>query len=251
MQQAVVLGGSRGLGAHISTRLAQSGWKVTATGRSVSADNLLTGAIDYFQADLNDDDALSSLDELLSERRPELIVHNAVSYGSRDGSQPDARELVELFRVNAITPYILLREYLSAASRQGSPCSCITISSDSIYNAKQSTGPYAASKAAMKVLATALADSCRGSNASVSTLLLGPLADERKIQEFQRIAEARGMEAQAVARTYLHRSNTSLVIDSLIDFESCYRSIEYLANLGPIANGMVCKLDGGSSGSLI
>jgi NAD(P)-dependent dehydrogenase (short-subunit alcohol dehydrogenase family) len=250
MQKAVVLGGSRGLGAHIATRLAESGWKVTATGRSAISDGILTGAVDYFQADLNNDGALSSLDNLLAEQRPELIVHNAVSYGSRDGSQPDSREIGELFRINATAPYLLLREYLSGA-RQGSPCSCITISSDSIYNAKQSTGPYAASKAAMKVLATALADGCRGSNASVSTLLLGPLADERKVQELHRIAEDRGLDMQAVARMYLHRSNPSLVIDSLIDFESCYRSIEYLANLGPIANGMVCKLDGGSSGSLI
>jgi hypothetical protein len=50
---------------------------------------------------------------------------------------------------------------------------------------------------------------------------------------------------------FLRKSNPDLVIDEFIDFESCYRSVVYLTELGAIANGMLCRLDGGSAGSLV
>lgn len=114
-----------------------------------------------------------------------------------------------------------------------------------------STGEYGASKAALRVLTSALAASCRGRNASVSTLLLGPLWDAKRAADIGRVAAKRGVPVADVTRLFLRRSNSDLVIDFFIDLESCYRSLRYLVDLGRVANGTVCRLDGGSAGSLI
>lgn len=250
MKSAIVIGASQGLGRYLATRLAEQGWEVTGTGRRFLEDVANVLSFEYVQADLSDAATLNLLSRLFAEKRPDLIVHNAVIYGELQKPGPTLNELEMIFRVNTLLPYRLLLEYLSTVPQDGFT-SCIVVNSDSIYHANQHSGVYAASKAALRVLTTALADFCQSRNASVSTLLLGPLADQKKIDEFRRIAERKGVSEEEIMRVFLRRSNPSLVIDSLIDFEPCFQSVQYIANLGRVANGMLCKLDGGSSGSLV
>jgi NAD(P)-dependent dehydrogenase (short-subunit alcohol dehydrogenase family) len=250
VKNAVVIGASQGLGKYLATRLAEQDWEVTGTGRRSLEDIESAPRFDYVQADLSDAATLQVMSRLFEQKKPDLIVHNAVTYGDLRNSKETLNELEAIFRVNTLLPYSLLFEYLSTIP-QGQFVSCIVVNSDSIYHANQHSGVYAASKAALRVLTTALADSCRSRNASVSTLLLGPLEDHKKVEEFQRIAERKGLSEEEVIRLFLRRSNPSFVIDSLIDFESCFQSIQYISSLGRVSNGMLCKLDGGSSGSLV
>ena len=250
MKNAVVIGASQGLGRYLATRLAEQGWQVTGTGRRPLEDIGTSLTFEYIRADLSDLATLDLLSRLLGEKRPDLIVHNAVTYGEFRKPDPALNELETIFRVNTLLPSRLLLECLSTVSDDRFT-SCIVVNSDSIYHANQHSGVYAASKAALRVLTTALADFCQSRNASVATLLLGPLADQKKVDEFRRIAERKGVTEDEIMRLFLRRSNPSLVIDSLIDFEPCFQSIQYIVNLGRVANGMLCKLDGGSSGSLV
>jgi NAD(P)-dependent dehydrogenase (short-subunit alcohol dehydrogenase family) len=250
VKNAIVIGASQGLGKYLATRLAEQSWTVIGTGRRSREEVGSALSFEYVQADLSNVTTLYLMLKLLAEKRPSLIVHNAVSYGDIRKPDPVLDEIETIFRVNTLLPYSLLIKYLSAVPPDEFT-SCIVVNSDSIYHANQNSGVYAASKAALRVLTSALADSCQSKNASVSTLLLGPLADQKKVDEFRRIAEKKGISENEVMRLFLRRSNPSLVIDSLIDFESCFQSIQYIEKLGKVANGMVCKLDGGSSGSLV
>lgn len=250
MKNAVVIGASQGLGKYLATRLAEQGWAVTGTGRRFREDVENPLSFEYVQADLSDLATLGLMSELLVEKRPSLIVHNAVTYGDIRKPDPALSELERIFRVNTLLPFSLLIKYLSTVPPDEFT-SCIVVNSDSIYHANQNSGAYAASKAALRVLTSVLADSCRSKNASVATLLLGPLADQKKVDEFRRIAKKKGAGEDEVMRLFLRRSNPSLVIESLIDFEPCLQSIQYIESLGRVANGMLCKLDGGSSGSLV
>lgn len=249
-RSAVVVGGTSGVGAHIAARLAETGWKVTATGRRVPTDDTGSRDVEYVILELLDAVALPTLTRLVAERKPRLIVYNATRYVQVADGQPTPSELRDVFEVNALLPYRLLLEYLTHTDPT-LDCSCVLVNSDAIYSANAESGVYAASKAALRVLTAALADQCRSTATSVSTLLLGPLADRRKLDEFERIASQRNITIDQVTRTFFRRSNPSVVIDSLIDFESCFRSVDYIAGLGSVANGMVCRLDGGSAGSLV
>ncbi|WP_326821673.1 SDR family NAD(P)-dependent oxidoreductase [Streptosporangium sp. NBC_01756] len=250
MKNVLIIGASNGLGAHLATRFAKEGCAVVGTGRRPAEDVSAEGLADYVRLDLADPDAPGRLMEHLNGRSPDLVVHNAVSYGPLGNSDLTLEELETLFRVNSLVPYRLLQDLLFAVPEERF-CSCVVVNSDAIYSANRQSGAYAASKAALRVLTTALADACTTRNASVSTLLLGPLADPRKTAELRKVAARRGIAENEIVRAFLRKSSPSYVIDSLIDFESCFRSVQYLAGLGRSANGMLCKLDGGSSGSLI
>ncbi|WP_410676934.1 SDR family NAD(P)-dependent oxidoreductase [Amycolatopsis sp. cmx-4-68] len=243
VRRALVVGGSRGFGARLVNRLSENGWAVTATGRRPRSDTSLVDRVDYEQIDLAADTAVRDLLEFLRSLRPRLVVFNAAAYPT---AEPDLAECEVVFRVNALVPHHVFADYLP-----GAECTCVLINSDSIYHANRTSGVYAASKAALRVLTSALADRCRGSRACAATLLLGPLADERKAKQFERIAQQRQMTPEEVEKAFLRRANPSYVVDSLIDLEACVRTVEYLVDLGTQANGMLCRLDGGSAGSLL
>jgi NAD(P)-dependent dehydrogenase (short-subunit alcohol dehydrogenase family) len=244
----VILGSSRGLGAYLAKRLASDGWDVLGVGKRPANTQCENSGIRYLQADLAEWNALDPLLEAIRTMQPDLIVHSAVTYGT-PGRPATSRDLETIFKTNALVPYQLIHTYLTDGMENA--CCIIIVNSDSIYHATTANGAYAASKAALRVLTTALAHVCKARSAVVATLLLGPLADERKRDELRAAGERRGMSEQAITQRYLERSNPFLAIDRLIDLESCYDSILYIEKLGRAANGMVCKMDGGSSGSLI
>lgn len=251
MRRALVIGASHGLGASVAGRLAADGWSVVGTGRRPAPEVPGADAFDYVRLDLADADEVDRFVARAGGGPYDLIVHNAVMYGAGHGNpMPELAELETLFRVNALVPYRLLHGLLTAQPADRF-CSCVVVNSDSIYHSTPHTASYAASKAALRVLTASLAALFRPADVSVATLLLGPLPDPRKLADFRQVAERHGVDVAEVQRRFLRRANPSYVIDDLIDFDACYRSIEYLADLGPSANGMMCRLDGGSAGSLI
>ena len=209
-------------------------------------EELVDAGARYRTVDLSLPDSSDLLAEVLSEWQPRAIVYCAVEYGGR--TDPSLADAERLFRVNALVPYLGLKRFLNDATHA---CSVVFVNSDSIYSANDHSGLYAASKASLRVFATALAAACRSTSASVSTLLLGPLADEKKLGELASLAERANIDVDEMTHRFLRRSNPSLVIDELIDFGSCFESVRYMVDLGAAANGMLCKLDGGSSGSLV
>lgn len=247
LNRALIVGASVGLGRHVATGLTQAGWQVCGVGRrDVRSDDL---GYEYIRADLANWSDVDKLKQRLAFDAPDLVVYNAAMYAEASPGQETADELEAMFRVNAIAPYVMLYEYLNGAKE--TLRTCIVVNSDAIYHASVQSGVYAAAKAALRVFTSALAQAAKSRNAAAATLLLGPLADERKLNEFQKIAEKRNLETADVARIFLERSNPSFVIDALIDFERCLESVRYIVSLGRTANGMLCKLDGGSSGSLV
>ncbi len=245
---ALVIGASNNLGAHFASRMAAQGWAVTGLGRRSAGMIQLPEDVEYIQADLSAPETLEWLPEKFGNV-PDLIVYNAVRYPDQGADLPSLDSLESIFRVNALIPYRLLLDLLTRP--RDNFCSCVVVNSDAMYHAREASGVYSASKAALRVLTGTLASACRGQNASVSTLLLGPLADPLKVNGLRRAAEQRGTTEADATRTFLRRSNTNLVIDTLINFESCFQSLMYMERLGPVANGMMCRLDGGSSGGLV
>jgi NAD(P)-dependent dehydrogenase (short-subunit alcohol dehydrogenase family) len=248
MQTALVIGASRGVGAHIANRLSEEGWKVRGIGRRPFESIAPEPKFEYVRADISHPNAL---DQVLGDfgRIPDLVVHNAVQ-PTGDSTSIDLEHLESAFRVNALMPYLITRELL-ARKPDTDFLSCVFINSEAIYHADQHSCSYAASKAALRVLSAGLSASVREGNAALATLMLGPLADQSKLDEVRSIAEQKGVTPTEVIRLFLRKVKPNSMIDDFIDYESCFTSIKYIHGLGRAANGMVCRLDGGSGGSLI
>lgn len=239
----LITGATSGLGAYTATKHVSRGGLVVAVGRKPPDDPTVPSGVDYIQADLAAPGAPERIVARLT-RRPTLILHCAVSYPSADS------DLETLFQINTFAPFRLTRAVLAKPCDADAPvCSVVTVNSEAISNADAVSGPYAASKAALRVMTAALAHEARESNAAVATLLLGPLANPSKREELARIAARKGLEVAAVTRLFLRKSNPNLVIDDLLGFEQCLVCIDAIKALGRAANGMVCRLDGGAGGS--
>lgn len=245
--ECIVTGVTSGLGAYAATVLAQEGWRVTGIGRKPPSHEDVPGGIEYAQADLANADELVALPGRIGAC-PHLFVHCAVSYPGAHGR--NAGTIEDVFRVNAFAPYRLTLDFL-ALKPEAQFASFVVVNSEAMFNADEKSGVYGASKAALRVLTSAMAHGCRGRNASVSTLLLGPLANDQKKRELEQIAQRKGVSPQEVTRLFLRKSNQNLVLDDLIGFEACLTCIRCIYELGVTANGMVCRLDGGAGGSLI
>ena len=247
-RSAVIVGATRNLGLHVAIELDSRDWSVVGVGRSDMIDTP-AGRIRFERMDLGRPEAVNELGALLRDVSPDLIVHNAVTYGSRSPGPQTLEGLETMFRVNTLIPYLCISEYFDSQA-DASKTSCVVINSDSIFHANRHVGSYAASKAALKVMTSAIADICREKGGAVATLLLGPLADEQKLEECSRVAKKSGLTVEEVVKRFLRRSNPFILRDRFFQADECLRSIEYIYALGAAANGMVCKLDGGSSGSL-
>jgi NAD(P)-dependent dehydrogenase (short-subunit alcohol dehydrogenase family) len=250
VKRALVTGVSRGLGRYLASRLVEDGWNVLGVARSPRSATVPGPGIDYLQADLSSDGAAAQIVDWCQEC-PDLVVNNAALYPSHDVvSAPELHGAEAVFRVNALMPYLLTLGLLSRQA-EGRFCSVVVVNSEVIYHADRESGLYAASKAASRVLATSLAGACRTRNASVATLLLGPLADEKKLSELRTLAARRNVPEAQIIEVFLRKSNPDLVIRQLIDYDGCFQSLKYIVGLGAVANGMLCRLDGGSAGSLL
>jgi NAD(P)-dependent dehydrogenase (short-subunit alcohol dehydrogenase family) len=247
-RRALVTGVSRGLGAHLARRLLEDGWSLLGVSRGAPPPSL--DGLQHRSLDLGDPDAAEQIAEWCGTC-PELVVHNAAMYPALEAASRPSQSAIEgVFRVNAVAPYLITRALLGRLA-EAAQSSIVMVNSDAMFHADAASGVYAASKAAHRVLATSLASTCRGTGAAVSTVLFGPLADEGKVRSFQRLSASKGVSEEELVELFLRRSNPDLTITRLIDFESCYRCVRHVAELGSLANGMLLRLDGGSSGSLI
>jgi len=249
-RRCLVTGATSGLGKYCATALADRGWDVTATGRRPAAEAGLSENIRYVTADLAQESHVLDLARAVGPC-PDLVIHCGVAYPppSSEGL-PDFEALTRIFQVNAFAP-VRLSEALLAEKHGEQMASFVFVNSEAMFAADAKSGPYAASKAALRVLSAAFAARCRGQNAAAATVLLGPLANTQKREELAAIAVRNGVSAEEITRRFLRKSNPNLVIDDLIDFESCLATILSVESFGRVANGMMCRLDGGSAGSLI
>jgi NAD(P)-dependent dehydrogenase (short-subunit alcohol dehydrogenase family) len=245
--ECVVTGVTSGLGAYTAKTLADEGWRVTGIGRKSPGHADIPGEIAYLQADLANTADLVALPGRIGAC-PHLFVHCAVTYPNALAGKVSAIE--EVFRVNTFAPYHLTLELL-ALKPAAQFASFIVVNSEAMFNADEKSGVYGASKAALRVLTSAIAHACRGRNGSVSTLLLGPLANEQKMRELEAIAFRKSVSRQELTRLFLRKSNPNIVLDDLITFPSCLTCIRCIYELGIAANGMMCRLDGGAGGSLV
>lgn len=247
---AVITGCTGSLGQHLTRRLLDDGWRVVGVARRSDPGFEASESFRGVAIDLSASEAADTLLDLLTTEEPDLFIHAAVHYGDPRSPARALPEVEAIFRVNAHTAFLAFASYCESGPI-AKFCTFVPVNSDAIFHTTAANAVYAASKATLRVLASGLAERCKTSNGCVATLALGPLADRSKSEQLKALAEKRGVSVEALTAEYLRRSNPFLVIEELIDLEACYRCVRAIVDLGATANGMVCRLDGGSAGALI
>ena len=161
MPNALITGGSKGLGRALALDLADDGWDVIITARTHDAlDDVVREGSPRIRAvagDMRDESHRVRLADAVGERL-DLLVNNA----SRLGPSPllpigavDDDELHAVFDTNVVSPLALLGRVLPALKHGDGVV--INVSSDAAVEAYATWGPYGASKAALDHASAVLA----------------------------------------------------------------------------------------------
>ena len=153
MPNALITGGSRGLGRALALALAHDGWDVVITARTQhTLDDVAregSPSIRAIAGNIRDEERRVQLAAVIGPRL-DLLVNNA----SHLGPSPllpigavDNDELHAVFDTNVVSPLALIGQVLPAL-KQGDGV-VINVSSDAAVEAYETWGPYGASKAAL------------------------------------------------------------------------------------------------------
>jgi 3-oxoacyl-[acyl-carrier protein] reductase len=207
-QVAIVTGGSRGIGAAISQRLAREGYAVVVNyaGRAQEAAQLVAGigaaggqAI-AIQADVADGGAVRKLfdDTIARFGRVDVLINNAGVMASDLPHLADTDDgtFDRLFAVNVKGTFNTLRE---AATRLQHGGRIINFSTSLVGTRLPGYAVYTATKAAVEAMTNILAKELRGKNITVNAVAPGPTATElfmtgKTDEHVERLARAAPLE---------------------------------------------------------
>ncbi|CAM3573200.1 MULTISPECIES: SDR family oxidoreductase [Halomonas] len=180
---ALVTGGSRGIGAAISTRLAQDGFAVivnyagnTAAAESVVNDIESTGGKALaLQADIADSEAVRQMFERIEADfgHIDVLVNNAGIMKLAPLAQTDDSWIDKQIDTNLKGSINTMRE---AANRLRDSGRIINLSTSVVGLKLETYGIYAATKAAVETLTAILAKELRGRSITVNAVAPGPTA---------------------------------------------------------------------------
>ncbi len=164
MANAIITGGSRGLGLALARRLSADGWGVVVDGRDAealhdAAAGLGPGPVEAIVGDVTDARHRAALVEAAGRLGGlDLLVNNASTLGPTP--LPRIVELApadlgEIFTVNVLAPLALIQLALPLLER--SKGTIVNVSSDAAVEGYEGWGGYGASKAALEQLSRVLA----------------------------------------------------------------------------------------------
>jgi NAD(P)-dependent dehydrogenase (short-subunit alcohol dehydrogenase family) len=164
-KSAVVTGASSGIGRAVAVELARQGALVGAVGRNIESlqqtaelAGPCAGGVRCYRSDLAQDDDLRRLGDLLNADLGQLdvLVHSAGAIGwGLVGSAP-VGEVDRLYRLHVRVPYVLTQMLLPMLRERAGQV--VFMNSSIVHGVRAGAAAYAASKAAMQALASALRD---------------------------------------------------------------------------------------------
>lgn len=161
MPNAVITGGSKGLGRALALDLAEDGWDVVITARTQRAVDVVAAEgsprVRAMAGSIRDESHRLRLAEAIGPTL-DLLVNNASHLGPSPLLPIGAvgqDELHAVFDTNVVSPLALLGHLLPALT-QGDGV-VVNVSSDAAVEAYETWGPYGASKAALDHASAVLA----------------------------------------------------------------------------------------------
>ncbi|CAM3919581.1 SDR family oxidoreductase [Bordetella muralis] len=206
LRVALVTGGSRGIGAAISERLAADGYAVAVNyaGRRDDAEQVVErirasgGEAHALQADVSDNAAVEQLFDATEARYGgiDVLVNNAGVMHLSAIAQFDDAAFDRLININLKGSFNAMRQ---AARRMREGGRIINFSTSVIGLRQEGYGVYAATKAAVETLTGVLSKELRGKSITVNAVAPGPTAtdlflDGKSTELIERLAKLNPME---------------------------------------------------------
>jgi NAD(P)-dependent dehydrogenase (short-subunit alcohol dehydrogenase family) len=190
---ALVTGASRGIGAAVALELAQAGYHIVATARTVGGleeldDKIRTagGSATLVPLDIKDFDGIARLALALNERygKLDVLIGNAGVLGPLSPLEHiEPKNFDNLMAVNVTANWQLIRT-MNALLTRAPAGRALFVTSGAAYRGRAYWGPYAASKAALDAMIRSYAAETTTTNVRANLFAPGPTRTRMYIGAF-------------------------------------------------------------------
>jgi NAD(P)-dependent dehydrogenase (short-subunit alcohol dehydrogenase family) len=253
-KKALVTGSTSGIGFAIASLLAQEGATVIINGRTNASvekaikqikDENPSTAVTGFAADFTDK---KSVDLLLAEiREVDILVNNVGIFTSQSFENTRDQDWYRLFEVNVMSGVRLARQLMPAMHANGWG-RIIFISSECAQLVPEDLIAYSMTKSAIITVARGLANTTKGTQVTVNTVMPGSTLSEgaERFLADQALKENRTKEE--VSNDFFKNVRTTSLLGRFAQPKEVANAVVYLASpLSSATNGSVVKVEGGST----
>jgi NAD(P)-dependent dehydrogenase (short-subunit alcohol dehydrogenase family) len=252
-KRALVTGSTAGIGFAIAEVLANEGATVIVNGRTRKrvdeALAKLKGQVDGLAADLG---TVAGVSEAAS-RYPDvdILINNLGIFEPKPFEQiPDA-DWFRFFEVNVMSGVRLSRQYLPGM-KQRNWGRIVFISSESAVQIPAEMIHYGMTKTAQIAVARGLAETTRGTNVTVNSVLPGPTASEGVVDFVKNLGTAQQSDAAAVEREFFKSVRPTSLIQRFARTGEVAALVAFVASpLSSATNGASLRADGGVVRSIL
>jgi NAD(P)-dependent dehydrogenase (short-subunit alcohol dehydrogenase family) len=246
-KRALVTGSTAGIGFAIAETLANEGASVIVNGRTQKrVDDALVklkGNVEGIAADLGTAQGAAAV----ARRYPEvdILVNNLGIFEVKPFEQIDDDDWRRFFETNVMSGVRMSREYLPGM-KQRNWGRIIFISSESGVQIPVEMIHYGMTKTAQIAIARGLAETTKGTNVTVNSVLPGPTASEGAGNFVKSMAKAQKIDEAAVEREFFKSVRPSSLIRRFSRTEEVAALVAFVASpLSSSTNGAALRVDGG------
>jgi len=252
-KRALVTGSTAGIGLAIAEALANEGATVIVNGRTQKrVDQALAnlkGSVEGIAADLGTAEGAAEV----ARRYPEvdILINNLGIFEVKPFEQIDDGDWRRFFEVNVMSGVRMSRQYLPGMMQRNWG-RIIFISSESGVQIPTEMIHYGMTKTAQIAVARGLAETTRGTNVTVNSVLPGPTASEGVGNFVKSMAAAQKTDAATVEREFFKSVRPSSLIQRFARTEEVAALVAFVASpLSSGTNGAALRVDGGVVQSIL
>lgn len=253
---AVVTGSSKGIGRAIAESLRKAGAAVVVHGRKEDAIARVAREIGddvrYVFGDLSDaDQAEAVIRHLAAIGNVDILVNNVGIYEHKEFLDIPDDDWLRFFEVNVMSGVRMTRALLPHMMEQNWG-RVVFISSESALNIPIDMIHYGVTKSALQGLARGIAETTRGTNVTVNTVLPGPTLTEGSADFIAEEAKAKGISPKEAEANFIRDNRATSLIWRFARVEEVASMVTYVVSPQASAtNGAALRVDGGVVNSIM
>jgi NAD(P)-dependent dehydrogenase (short-subunit alcohol dehydrogenase family) len=257
-KRALVTGSTAGIGWATARLLAEEGAHVIVNGRTAERvdeavrrirESAAGAEVRGVAADLSTAEGCDALADAAGE--VDVLVNNVGVFRPVAFEAIPDDEWLGFFETNVLSGVRLVRRFLPGM-RVRDWGRIVFVSSESAVQIPQEMIHYGVTKTAQLAVARGLAETTTGSGVTVNSVLPGPTASEGVATFVGQMAEARGVDFEAMEREFFDTARPSSLLRRFADPDEVAAMIVYVCSARASAtNGAALRVDGGVVRSIL
>ncbi len=249
---ALVTGSTAGIGYSIAESLLKEGATVIINGRTQERVDAAIESLKKqnpsfnakgFVGDLSDSNTRLHLTQEIKEI--DILINNLGVYEAKQLSDIHEKDWTRMFETNVLSGAALSQFYLKKMKEKNWG-RIIFIASEAGVNIPEDMIHYGVSKAAQIALSRGLAETTKGTNVTVNSILPGPTLSEGVSTFLSNVIKDPNADREAVLKQFIEKLRPTSLIQRFATSEEVASLVTYISSpLSSATNGAALRVEGG------